>query len=101
LRAGDSTFFVELALGALRTALGDLAGSLRPRPLDSLQRFAAAHEHFRRRSFSRRDYLALHRAIQTATASRDLRAATEAGVLEREVDKATARYRFVRRPRSS
>jgi Fic family protein len=97
-RAGDSTAFVELALGALKSGLEDLLATMRPRALDSAQRLAAAHEHFGRRPFSRRDYLALHRSIQTATASRDLRAATDAAVLTREGDKATARYRFVKRP---
>jgi len=97
-RAGDSTAFVEFALGALKEAVERVVAELRPRPLDARERLAAAYEHFRRRPFSRRDYLALHRTIQTATASRDLRAATEAGALAREGDKATARYRFVRRP---
>jgi Fic family protein len=97
-RAGDSTVFVEFALGALKAALEELAGALRPRALDLAQRLVAAHAHFGRRWFSRREYLALHRGIQTATASRDLRAATEAERLAREGDKATARYRFVRKP---
>jgi Fic family protein len=100
-RAGESTAFVEFALGALKAGLEDLLATMRPRPLDSAQRLAAAHEHFGRRRFSRREYLALHRNIQTATASRDLRAATGAGVLEREGDKATARYRFMKRASSS
>jgi hypothetical protein len=67
-------------------------------PLDARARLAAAYEHFRRRPFSRRDCLALHRTVQKATASRDLRAATEEGALAREGDKATARYKFARRP---
>ncbi len=100
-RAGDSTAFVEFALGALKEALAGVVGELRPRALDAHARLVAAYENFRRRSFSRRDYLALHRSIQTATASRDLRAATEAGALDRQGTKATARYRFVRRPASS
>jgi Fic family protein len=97
--AGHSTAFVEFALGALKEALEGFVGTLRPKALDAPRRFAAAYEHFGRRWFSRRDYLELHRGIQTATASRDLRAATAGGSLEREGDKATARYRFVRRPR--
>jgi Fic family protein len=97
-RAGDSTVFVEFALGAMKAALEELVGQLRPRAPDLAQRLAAAQAHFGRRWFSRREYLALHRGIQTATASRDLRAATEGGSLGREGDKATARYRFVRKP---
>jgi Fic family protein len=98
-RAGHSTAFVEFALGALKTALADVVASLRPRALDASERLAAAHEHFGRQTFSRREYLVLHRGIQTATASRDLRAATLARTLVREGDKATARYRFVGRAR--
>jgi Fic family protein len=96
-RAGDSTAFVEFALGALETALAEVAASARPRAPDADERLAAARAHFGRRTFSRRDYLALHGGIQTATASRDLRAATMVGALAREGDKATARYRFVGR----
>jgi len=98
-RAGHSTAFVEFALDALKTALADVVASLRPRSLDASERLVAAHAHFGRRTFSRRDYLVLHRGIQTATASRDLRAATVAKTLAREGDKATARYRFVRAPK--
>jgi Fic family protein len=99
--AGDSTAFVEFALGALKEALEGFVATLRPKALDESQRLTAAYDHFGRRQFSRRDYLTLHRGIQSATASRDLRAATEAGALARQGDKATARYRFTRRPSGS
>ncbi|MEA2696107.1 MAG: hypothetical protein QOI66_378 [Myxococcales bacterium] len=93
-RSGQSTVFVEFALGALKDALEDVAGALRPRPLTSIQRLAAARGHFGRRTFSRRDYRALHLTIGAATASRDLAEATEKGALSRKGDKRTARYRF-------
>jgi Fic family protein len=99
--AGDSTAFVEFALGALKEALEGVVATLRPKAPDASQRLGAAYDHFDRRQFSRREYLTLHRGIQTATASRDLRAATEAGTLVRQGDKATARYRFARRPHQS
>jgi hypothetical protein len=72
-RAGDSTAFVEFALGALKAGLEGLLATMRPRPLDSAQRLTSAYDHFGRRFFSRRDYLALLRGIQTATASRSPR----------------------------
>jgi Fic family protein len=97
-RAGDSTVFVEFALGALETALAELVATLRPRALDQTERLAAAYAHFGRRTFQRLEYLAFHPGVQSATGSRDLRAATDAGLLARQGDKATARYRFLRRP---
>jgi Fic family protein len=94
-RAGDSTGFVEFGLDALREALAEFASELRPSRADSGERLSEAGRRFGRAPFSRKDYLALHPAIATATASRDLRQGVARGLLRREGNRATARYRFV------
>jgi Fic family protein len=93
-QAGESTAFVEFALDALRKALAEFVSALRPVRPDSRERLFQAGRRFGPERFSRKDYLALHPAIATATASRDLQLGVARGLLRREGDRATARYRF-------
>ncbi len=93
-RAGDSTAFVEFALDALREALAELAGALRPSRPDALERLSSARRRLGGRAFSRKDYLGINPTIATATASRDLRRGVARGLLRLVGDRATARYRF-------
>jgi Fic family protein len=93
-QAGDSTAFVEFALDALREALAEFASALRPSKPDAEERLAEATRRFGRDPFSRRDYLALHPTIATATASRDLRLGVARGLMRRQGNRATAVYRF-------
>jgi Fic family protein len=93
-RAGEATPFIEFALGATKTALFELVGELRAEPATIETRLAHARASLGRRQFSRRDYARLFPMVSMPTASRDLRAGVDAGVLVRTGDKATARYRF-------
>lgn len=93
-RAGDSTSFIELVLEALLEALTEFAAELRPATPDADGRLALARRRFGKVLFSRKDYLALHRGIGTATASRDLRRGVDLGDLRVEGERALARYRF-------
>jgi Fic family protein len=86
-------------LEQLHRALEEFVIGFRPVRPDPDARLRAAAEHFARRTFSRRDYLALHRGISQATASRDLRQGVERGALRIRGDKATARYNLVSRRR--
>lgn len=103
-KAGDATTFIVFMLEQLHAALEDLARECRPARTDAGARLEMAREHFGKTTFSRRDYLGLHRGISEATASRDLRDGVERGALRLEGDKATARYTFervrVKRPRA-
>ncbi len=47
-----------------------------------------------KKNFTRKDYLEQYKNISSATASRDLRSAVEAGLLIIKGDKRTARYRY-------
>jgi len=93
-QAGDSTVFVEFVLEALLEALTEFAAELRPATPDADERLVLAGRHFDGELFSRKDYLALHRGIGTATASRDLRRGVDSGVLRITGERALARYRF-------
>jgi Fic family protein len=93
-QAGESTPFVEFSLEALLGALEAIWETYKPavqRPEDRLQ---VALRQFGKRWFVRKEYLTCHKGISTATASRDLAAGVEKGLLLVEGEKATARYRF-------
>jgi Fic family protein len=96
-KAGEATPFMEFALGAMRDAMSELLAELRPEPATAETRLTRAREHFAAREFSRAEYAKLFPSLSAPTASRDLRAGVERGVLRRSGDKATARYAFNRR----
>ena len=93
-RSGDSTAFVHFSLGIILQSLEDFVSSFSPKPLSATERLSRAKEHFVHREFSRKLYLELYKAISTATASRDLKQAVEAGILSRSGEKSLTLYRF-------
>ena len=93
-KAADASPFIEFSLETIFEALEDLGATIRPEPLTAEGRLEIAREQFRERSFSRKDYLAIFKAISTATASRDLAHGVQAKVLEKAGEKALASYRF-------
>ncbi|MGO8999860.1 MAG: Fic family protein [Polyangiaceae bacterium] len=97
-RSGDATPFLLFSLAAMRDALTELLAELRPEPATAATRLERARSHFAKRDFSRADYARLFPSISAPTASRDLRAGVDDGVLIREGDKATARYAFAAEP---
>lgn len=92
--AGESTKFIQFSLEMAYLALSDLADNLRPEPSTSESRLTGAREHFGDQKFSRKDYLDLYKRISTATASRDLKAGVDRGVLMKEGQKALTVYQF-------
>jgi len=93
-RAGDSTAFIEFSLEMVHQALNGLVDAIRPEPATSKTRLELAQANFSKGPFSRKDYRKIHKTISTATASRDLQAGVESGLLVRQGDKAAAVYRF-------
>ena len=94
-RSGDSTAFVHFSLGIIGQALEEFISSFIPKPLTAGERLARAKEHFPDQDFSRKNYRELFKTISTATASRDLKLATDSGMVSRTGDKAQAQYRFL------
>jgi Fic family protein len=93
-RAGSATPFLEFALAASRDALAELVGALRPERATPESRLESARQAFVHRDFSRKEYMALHTGISTATASRDLALGVERRMLSKRGTKAVARYGF-------
>jgi cell filamentation protein, protein adenylyltransferase len=91
--SGDSTAFVEFSLELILESLREFQQEMPSAKPRSPDRMDYALEHFGGREFTRKEYLQLHKALSTATASRDLAEAVADGILKKTGDKALARYR--------
>ncbi|HTR27722.1 MAG TPA: Fic family protein [Puia sp.] len=91
---GDSTAFIEFMLGVILESLQELLSGPVPvlTALERIERFGAD---IGTRSFSRKDYLKMYKAISTATASRDLREGVIKKILKKDGDKRAASYCFI------
>lgn len=91
---GESTDFIEFSLEMIVNTLKEFSGEILSAKPSANDRIEMAVEHFSQRSFSRKDYMLLHKEISTATASRDLAQAVLNGVLEVKGEKSRAKYRL-------
>lgn len=92
-KAGDSTPFIEFSLKMISESLFEFKNDFSPMRPTGRDRLKVAIDHFGTKSFSRKDYLNLHKGLSTATASRDLAKAVEEKIVRAEGDKATAKYK--------
>lgn len=90
---GSSTVFIEFMLEIIRNALADLLKQQRFR-LTNTDRITHFKDRIGTELFSRQEYLQAFKELSSATASRDLKLAVDSGILEKQGDKNTARYRF-------
>lgn len=93
---GDARCFVCFMLDQILRALTRLWQTCGPVASRWDSRIEGVRERFGDAPFSRKDYLQLQRTITPVTASRDLKAGVEEGLLVRAGDKRTAVYRFSR-----
>lgn len=93
-KAGDAGPFIEFSLETILAALTSLKAEVRATPLTAEDRLEIGKNRFAGRSFSRRDYLELFKAMSTATASRDLALGVRLRILQKTGDKAQATYVF-------
>ena len=95
-KTGSSTKFIEFILIAIYQATKEFFIELRPETETIETRVSLAKDYFKKRSFSRKDYLTLHKNISTATASRDLLFCIKHKILKKSGKKALTRYSFCR-----
>lgn len=93
-RSGDATPFIEFSLTAIFDALEEMSAIVRPAAQTPDDRISIARQKFGRTTFSRKDYLTVHKTISTATASRDLAYAVKNRTVEKSGTKALTKYRF-------
>ncbi len=92
-QAGSSTLFIEFSLDLVLKELERFHSQYRPEKSYFEDRIRSVSVHFGTRSFSRKDYQALHKHISAPTASRDLARAVREQSLTISGTKATAMYR--------
>jgi len=92
--AGDSTEFIVFMLNVINDTLERFIQDARPEVQTAEKRLDKAKENFVNNWFSRRHYLALHKEISTATASRDLLFGINHGILSKRGEKALTMYQF-------
>ncbi len=94
-RKGDSTTFIVFMLDAIREAMEGFISESIPQTQTSKIRLTLARSHFKKRIFSRMDYIKLHKTISTATASRDLLRGVKTKILKKAGKKALTKYQFI------
>ena len=93
-KLGESTTFVEFMLTIIEHALEELLSS-QPVTLKGVGRIELFRNMIGENSFSRKEYMRHFRDISSATASRDLREATDNQILTRIGDGRTTVYRYL------
>lgn len=92
---GHSSPFIEFSLYIILAALKNYHATAQPTVNDSYTRILYAKEKLCQTSFSRKDYLNLHKDISSATASRDLLQGLKDKVLGKKGEKNQTLYYFL------
>jgi Fic family protein len=92
-KAGNSTEFIEFSLEIILVTLEEFKKEFKPQKPKIEDRIQIALEHFGKKSFTRKEYIQLHRGLSTATASRDLADAVKKKLLIKIGDKIKATYK--------
>jgi Fic family protein len=82
-KRGDSTPFIEFMLTVILETISVYDSETKGAVATSKDRLTKAGDHFKDKSFSRKDYMAIFKSISSATASRDLKE----GVSEKRLSK--------------
>lgn len=92
-KTGESTPFIKFMLGIILQTLEDLFKT-QNQTLTTSDRIELYRSIIETKEFSRKDYLLNFKEISQATASRDLKWASEQQILEKLGDKRLTKYRF-------
>ena len=90
---GESTPFIEFMLSIIDEALEELL-SAQPINITSEDRISLFQSIVKNKSFARKEYMRHFKNISTATASRDLRVASEKGILSKVGDGRNTVYKY-------
>ncbi|MGL6179468.1 MAG: Fic family protein [Tannerellaceae bacterium] len=92
-QSGDSTLFIEFMLEIIDEALNDMLYE-QPVHIKANDRIGLFKRVIGKQLFSRKDYMTHYKDLSSATASRDLKDATEKGLLIKQGEGRTALYQF-------
>lgn len=94
-RAGESTVFIEFMLKIIHQALKEYGQDIGRSPKDAESRLSYAKAFIKKESFSRKEYMDIHKNISQATASRDLLFGIENNILQKQGSKNQTLYSYV------
>lgn len=94
-KQGESTLFIEFMLAIIDQALEELLSTQQVH-LKSEDRITLFKSIIGDNQFNRKDYMRHFKDISTATASRDLKEATENSILERIGDGRMTKYKYIK-----
>ena len=92
-KEGTSTAFIEFMLEIIQDALEELL-KVQNITLTNHDRIIHFKSIIGTQFFSRQNYLRIFKGISTATASRDLKFAVDCGIIEKQGDKRTTKYKY-------
>jgi Fic family protein len=92
-KQGTSTAFIEFMLEIIKDAMEELL-KIQNISLTNNDRILNFKETIGTKEFSRQDYLRAFKNISQATASRDLKIAVDDGIIEKQGDKRTTKYKY-------
>ena len=90
-KAGKSTAFIEFILAAIDESLANLL-NIQSRILTPKDRIEYFISIFKKKTFTRKDYMTIFKDISSSTASRDLKYATDNRMLNKRGDKRRTQY---------
>ncbi len=93
-KSGKSTQFIEFMLEIINDSLEDLL-NIQNLNLTGVDRISHFRDFIKDDSFTRQDYLKFHKNISQATASRDLKMATDKNLLKKTGERRTTKYWFI------
>jgi len=94
-QAGESTLFIEFSLEIILIALRRYTQSVLSGVIDFKSRLTYTQQQVGNNWFSRKEYLAFHKEISSATASRDLLKGVQDGILKKQGNKNQVTYQFI------
>ncbi len=92
--SGESTPFIEFILRIIKLSLEEISSEIIGITHTSNDRLEKAQQHFKVESFSRKNYMELFKNISSATASRDLKDATDKKLLKQSGNHNQTKYYF-------
>lgn len=94
-QAGDSSSFIEFMLHTIHYALTEFDSETNSIVVTNIDRLKVAKNYFKRKEFSRKEYMILFKSISSATASRDLKSGVDRKILSISGDMNRSKYKFM------
>jgi Fic family protein len=93
-KAGESTLFIEFMLEIVDECLLEYVNQFTSVTMTSIERLKYSKEYFKKKLFTRKEYLSLFKNISSATSSRDLKEGTDLKLLVKSGSGNQSKYSF-------